>query len=108
MPPGRPNFAHMDSTLPIGSRHTTTSYGSTAAISGRQLKLLARAVVDGIRLVDAGVLHTFHCSRGCSALLYWGTSEPWLTVNNIYTSNDNVVSNAFRGVCALDDAFFPH
>ena len=69
-------------------------------------KLLARAVVDGIRSVDAGVLHTFHCNRGCSALLYWGTSEPWLTVNNIYTGNDNVVSNAFAEYARSTMPFF--
>jgi len=58
-------------------------------------KTLLRAVANGLRDVDTGPLHTFHGARGTSALAFLGTSEPWLSVNNIYTDENTVVANAF-------------
>jgi len=53
-----------------------------------------RAVMDGIQDVETGSLHTFHGSRGTSALGWAGTTEPWVEVNNIYTSKDTVIAEA--------------
>ncbi|HKW84380.1 MAG TPA: DUF4038 domain-containing protein, partial [Burkholderiaceae bacterium] len=60
-------------------------------------KSLTRAVANGIRDVDtAGKWpQTFHGSRGTGALEFLSTSsDPWLTVNNIYTDVSTVVSEA--------------
>jgi hypothetical protein len=60
-------------------------------------KTLARAVANGIKDVDtAGKwLQTFHGGRGTGALEFLSTtSDPWLTVNNIYTDAGTVVSEA--------------
>ncbi len=56
---------------------------------------LLRAVASGITDVDAKWLHTFHGGRGTSALGFLGTGEAWLSVNNVYTSSDDVVAKAF-------------
>jgi PKD repeat protein len=56
---------------------------------------LLRSVPLGIRDVDTKWLHTFHGSRGTSALGYLGNTESWLNVNNIYTDGNTVVANAF-------------
>jgi hypothetical protein len=58
-------------------------------------KDLIRAVAEGIRDVLPRSLHTFHGGRGTAALQYWGSGEPWLNVNNIYTHENTVVSAAF-------------
>lgn len=61
-------------------------------------KTLTRAVANGIRDVDtAGKWpQTFHGGRGTGALEFLSTSsDPWLTVNNIYTDAGTVVSEAF-------------
>jgi hypothetical protein len=59
-------------------------------------KDLVRAVANGIRDrdVDTRALHSFHGGRFTAALDFWGPSEPWLTVNDIYTDEDTVVSMA--------------
>jgi hypothetical protein len=60
-------------------------------------KTLARAIANGIRDIDtAGKwLQTFHGDRGTSALEWLNTtSDPWLNVNNIYTTQDTVVTEA--------------
>jgi hypothetical protein len=57
-------------------------------------KDLVRAIANGIRDFDSKP-HTYHGSRGTAALQFWGTSEPWLNVNNIYTDGTTVVSAAF-------------
>jgi len=59
-------------------------------------KALVRAVANGIRGANPGALHTFHGGRFTAALDFWGPSEPWLTVNDIYTDEDTVVSMAFQ------------
>jgi len=60
-------------------------------------KTLARAVANGIRDVDtAGKwLQTFHGARNTAALEFLNTStDPWLTLNDIYTDATTVVSEA--------------
>jgi len=60
-------------------------------------KTLARAVANGIRDVDTTGrwLQTFHGARGTAALEFLNTtSDPWLTVNDIYTNTENVVGEA--------------
>ncbi|MEO7386501.1 MAG: DUF4038 domain-containing protein, partial [Gammaproteobacteria bacterium] len=52
------------------------------------------AIVDGIRDIDATKLHTYHGSRGTSALEWVGTSSGWLNLNNIYTNKDTVIAEA--------------
>lgn len=58
-------------------------------------KTLLRAVANGIGDVSQSPLQTFHGARGTSALAFLGLSEPWLTVNDIYTDETSVVANAF-------------
>jgi len=58
-------------------------------------KDLIRAVANGIRDVETQSLHTCHGGRGTAAMQYWGTSEPWLSVNDIYTDEFSVVSAAY-------------
>lgn len=53
-----------------------------------------RAVVDGIREADPDALHTAHSAPGSAGADTWG-EEPWLAINNIYTSK-NVCSDALR------------
>ena len=57
-------------------------------------KDLVRAVANGIRDFD-NKPHTYHAARGTAAMQFWGTSEPWLTVNDIYTDDSTVVAAAF-------------
>lgn len=52
-----------------------------------------RAIANGIRDFDNRP-HTYHGSRGAAALQFWGTSEAWLSVNNIYTDGTAVVASA--------------
>jgi hypothetical protein len=71
-------------------------------------KTLARAVANGIRDVDtAGKwLQTFHGGRGTDALEFLNTtSDPWLTLNTIYTDAGTVVTEA-RGQYAAPMPFF--
>jgi hypothetical protein len=56
---------------------------------------LMRAIAEGIRDVDTKWLHTFHGDRQTSALGFLGTSEPWLSLNDIYTDAETVTGNAF-------------
>jgi uncharacterized protein DUF4038/collagenase-like protein with putative collagen-binding domain len=58
-------------------------------------KDLVRAVANGIRMAyPAPPLQTFHGGRHTPALGFWGTSEAWLTVNDIYTDENDVVAMA--------------
>ena len=60
-------------------------------------RTLARAIANGIRDIDTTGkwLQTYHGNRGTAALEYLSTtSDPWLNVNNIYSSPDTVVSEA--------------
>ena len=59
-------------------------------------KNLLRAIVNGILDVDTKWLHTFHGARGTAAMEFLGTSEAWLSVNNIYTDGSSIVSRAFQ------------
>src|SRR5262245_49608337 len=59
-------------------------------------KDLVRAVANGIRDVIPQALQTFHGARGTAAMQFWGTTEPWLTVNDIYTNESTVVASAFQ------------
>lgn len=67
---------------------------------------LLRAVANGILDVDKRWLHTFHGSRGTSALGYLGNSEPWLTVNSIYADENTVVAEALREHARSSMPFF--
>ena len=69
-------------------------------------KTLLRAVADGIRDVDPSSLQTFHGARQTSALGFLGTGEPWLTVNDIYTSDTTVVEHALREYARSTMPFF--
>jgi hypothetical protein len=69
-------------------------------------KDLVRAVANGIRDVIPQSLHTFHGGRHTTALGYWGTAEPWLTVNNIYTDEYTVVSAAYQEYARAQMPFF--
>ena len=55
---------------------------------------LMRALVTGMRSVDSRWLHTFHGSRGTSALGFLGTGEAWLNVNTVYTDAYTAADNA--------------
>ena len=68
-------------------------------------KALVRAVANGIRSVDSKP-HTFHAQRGTAAMQFWGTGEAWLTVNNIYTGANNVVTSAFAEYARSTAPFF--
>lgn len=57
-------------------------------------KDLIRAVANGIRDVETRSLHTFHGARNMAAMEYWGTTEPWLSVNDVYTNENTVVAEA--------------
>jgi len=57
-------------------------------------KALVQALANGIRSVDSKP-HTYHAQRGTAAMQFWGTAEPWLTVNDIYTDENSVVASAF-------------
>jgi len=69
-------------------------------------KALLRAVANGIRDVKAADLQSFHGVRGTSALAFLGTSEPWLTVNDIYTTESTVVDSAFTEYARSTMPFF--
>ena len=58
---------------------------------------LARAVAEGIRDIDTTGRwqHTFHADRNTSALDSAVGNEPWLTTDVIYTSDTNVVEEAY-------------
>ena len=57
-------------------------------------KNLVRAVANSIKLKMGAALQTFHGERHTPALGFWGTSEQWLTVNDIYTDENDVFSMA--------------
>jgi hypothetical protein len=72
-------------------------------------KTLARAVANGIRDVDtAGKwLQTYHGGRGTAALEFLNTSsDPWLTLNVIYTDSNTVVSEAYAQYAGSTMPFF--
>jgi hypothetical protein len=61
-------------------------------------KNLLRAVANGIRDVDTAGRwpQTFHGGRGTAALNFLSTgTDPWLSINTIYTDAQTVVSGAF-------------
>ncbi len=64
------------------------------------------AVATGIRDVDARWLHTFHGGRGTSALRFFRSPPVWLTVNDIYTDENTVVSAAFEEYSRAQMPFF--
>ena len=57
---------------------------------------LVNAVANGIRDVDTPWLQTFEGRRGTAALQFFDTPPAWLTVNDIYTDENTVVSAAFQ------------
>ena len=57
-------------------------------------KSLVQALANGILGVDSKP-QTYHAVRGTAAMQFWGTSEPWLSVNSIYTDETTVVASAF-------------
>lgn len=67
-------------------------------------KALIDAIANGIRSVDSSKLETYHTARYSSALQY--TSSAWLTVNNIYTDSNTVVSQAFGEYARSTMPFF--
>jgi hypothetical protein len=67
---------------------------------------LLRAIPNGIRDVSTKWPHTFHGSRGTSALGFLGTGEAWLSVNDIYTTEATVVSSAFSEHARSSMPFF--
>jgi len=69
-------------------------------------KNLVRAIANGIQSVDPRWLHTFHGTRNTAALAFFGLTEPWLNVNNIYTRLDNVVALAFAEYARSTMPFF--
>jgi hypothetical protein len=69
-------------------------------------KNLVRAIANGIRAEIPNVLQTFHGGRFTNAMAYWGTGEPWLTVNNIYTDQNVVVQYAFQEYARTTVPFF--
>ena len=50
------------------------------------------AIANGIRSVNATWLQTYHAQRGTPAYPVVGT-QPWFSVNTIYTDSETVVSN---------------
>lgn len=68
-------------------------------------KALVQAVANGIRSVDSKP-QTYHGQRGTAAMQFWGTGEPWLSVNNIYTDENTVVSAAFAEFNRSSAPFF--
>ena len=68
-------------------------------------KSLVQAVANGIRSVDSKP-QTYHAQRGTAAMQFWGTAEPWLRVNNIYTDENTVVSEAFAEYNRSSAPFF--
>lgn len=67
---------------------------------------LLNAIADGIREIDTRWLHTFHGSRGTAALEFVGSTSSWLTVNNIYTDESNVVIKALQEYSRSQMPFF--
>ena len=73
-------------------------------------KTLARAVANGIRDIDTNGawLQTYHGGRGTGALEFLNTtSDPWLSVNNIYTNTQTIVGEALAPILRVDDAILP-
>lgn len=68
-------------------------------------KDIVRAMANGIASVDHKP-QTYHGSRGTAAMAFWGTGEPWLTVNDIYTDENTVVGAAFGEYARSDAPFF--
>ena len=56
---------------------------------------LLDAIPNGIRDVNTSWPQTFHGARDTSALSFVGTGSSWLNVNDIYTTETDVVSSAF-------------
>lgn len=69
---------------------------------------LANAIQAGIAESDPDGrwLHTFHADRGTSARSSSAGSQPWLSVNNIYTSSTDVVAEAFAEYPSSPQPFF--
>jgi len=68
-------------------------------------KSLVQAVANGIRSVD-NKPQTYHAQRGTAAMQFWGTGEPWLGVNNIYTDENTVANEAFAEYNRSSAPFF--
>ena len=68
-------------------------------------KLLMRAVANGINDATPGSLQSFHGQRFTSALAF-ATGESWLNVNNSYSSESTVVSDAFTEYARSSMPFF--
>jgi len=68
-------------------------------------KSLVQAVANGIRSADSKP-HTYHAARGTAAMQLWGTAEPWLTVNDIYTDENTVVASAYAEYARTTAPFF--
>jgi len=67
---------------------------------------LFRAVAEGIAEAEPEALHTFHGARNSSALGFISPPDTWLTVNNVYTSSDNVISSAMTEYARSTMPFF--
>jgi len=65
-----------------------------------------RAVAEGIVEIEPAALHTFHGARNSSAFGVISPQDPWLRLNNIYTSDDNIVSSAFTEYSRATAPFF--
>jgi hypothetical protein len=69
-------------------------------------KDLVRAIANGIRDMETTSLHTYHGQRGTGAMEFFGTTEPWMAVNNIYTDASYIVSEAFQEYARSAAPFF--
>jgi hypothetical protein len=68
---------------------------------------LVRAVASAIRAVDPKWLHTFHGVRHTPALGFLSlASDPWLGLNDIYTSETDVTAMAFVEYARSSMPFF--
>jgi hypothetical protein len=68
-------------------------------------KSLVQAIANGIRSVDSK-LQTYHAVRNTAAMQFWGTGEPWLTLNDIYSDENSIVSEAFTEYGRSSAPFF--
>jgi Protein of unknown function (DUF4038)/Putative collagen-binding domain of a collagenase len=68
-------------------------------------KSLVQAIANGIRSIDSKP-QTYHAQRGTAAMQFWGTAEPWLTVNAIYTDETSVVASALAEYNRSSAPFF--
>ena len=54
------------------------------------------ALMEGIREMDPGALHSFHGARGTTARDFLGTEHSWLALNTVYTNEKTVVAVSRR------------